>query len=145
MYRALQGGRDAYRLPPAGGAPRGRSRVRAEDRCASHAFWGARRGWESGEGLPRAAACGPWNRGDGMCTWRLIGPIGCPQAAEKGPSAALARSRGAAAYGVSTPRTAHRAPPGIWTFSSSLGEKGFLSILLLLVSACAAPISVTQA
>jgi hypothetical protein len=25
----------------------------------------------------------------------------------------------------STPHSAHRAPPGIWTFLSSLGENGF--------------------
>jgi len=44
------------------------------------------------------------------------------QAAEKGPSAALARSRGAATYGLSTPRTSRRAPFCIRTFLSSLGR-----------------------
>ena len=42
----------------------------------------------------------------------------------------MARSRGAATYVLSTPRTSHRAPPCIWTFLSSLGENGFFSILL---------------
>ena len=46
--------------------------------------------------------------------------IAAEQAAEKGPSAALARSRGAATYGPSTPR----ASPCIWTFLSSLPEAG---------------------
>ena len=52
------------------------------------------------------------------------------QAAEKGPSAALARSRGAATYVLSTPRASHRAPPCIWTFLSSLGENESFSSLL---------------
>jgi hypothetical protein len=52
------------------------------------------------------------------------------QAAQKGPSATLARSRGAAAYVLSTPRTSPRAPPCIWTFLSSLVEIGFPNILL---------------
>ena len=52
------------------------------------------------------------------------------QAAEKGPSAALAPSRGAATYGLSTPRTSHRAPPCIWTFLGSLVENEFFSFLL---------------
>ncbi len=52
------------------------------------------------------------------------------QAAEKGPSAALARSRDAAAYGLSTPRASHRAPPCIWSFLSSLGKSEIFSILL---------------
>jgi len=63
------------------------------------------------------------------------------QAAEKGPSAALARSRGAAAYGPSTPRTCTHPPDGyparrpakprdIWTFLSSLGVNEFFRILL---------------
>ena len=41
----------------------------------------------------------------------------------------MARSRGAAAYGRSTPRTSLRAPPGIWTFLSSLGKRGLRSNL----------------
>jgi hypothetical protein len=45
------------------------------------------------------------------------------QATEKGPFTALASSRGAATYELSTPRTAHRVPPCTWIFLSSLGEK----------------------
>ena len=51
------------------------------------------------------------------------------QAAEKGPSAALARSRGAATYRPSTPRTSPPAPPCIWTFLSSLGKSEFFNTL----------------
>jgi len=62
------------------------------------------------------------------------------QAAEKGPSAALARSRGAATYVLSTPRTSHRAPPCIWTFLSSLGkEQSFLILIGELVRAIELP------
>ena len=57
------------------------------------------------------------------------------QAAEKGPSAALARrvpipqdGCGAAAY-VCTPRTPRRWPPCSWTFLSSLGKFQFLTIV----------------
>jgi len=57
------------------------------------------------------------------------------QAAEKGPSAALARSRGAATYRPSTPRTSPPAPPCIWTFLSSLGKRGFFSTRLIQRSA----------
>ena len=52
------------------------------------------------------------------------------QAAEKDPSASLTRSRGAATYGLSTPRTSHRVPPCIWTFLSSLRKSEPFSILL---------------
>jgi hypothetical protein len=44
------------------------------------------------------------------------------QAAEKGPSAALRCSRGAATYALSTPRASDRAAPCIWAFLSSLKE-----------------------
>ena len=66
----------------------------------------------------------------------VAGSLGAKQAAEKGPSAETHLrwvppcSRGAATYGLSTPRTSHRAPPCISTFLSSLGEIGFFSILL---------------
>jgi hypothetical protein len=53
------------------------------------------------------------------------------QAAEKGPSAALARSRGAAAYVLNTPRTSHRSPPCTWAFLSSLTKKWLISSLLV--------------
>ena len=42
----------------------------------------------------------------------------------------MARSRGAATYGPSTPRTSPRAPPCLWTFLSSLRKSEFFSILL---------------
>jgi hypothetical protein len=52
------------------------------------------------------------------------------QAAEKGPSAALPRSRGAATYVLSTPRASDRAAPCTWAFLSSLRENEFSRNLL---------------
>lgn len=49
------------------------------------------------------------------------------QAAEKGPSPALPRSRGAATYAPSTPRASDRVAPWISAFLSSLVENQLFS------------------
>jgi len=67
------------------------------------------------------------------------------QAAEKGLSAALAPSCGAATYAPSTPRApagTHRrwvTPPCIWTFLNSLGTSGLFGNLLSVLGRHFAP------
>jgi len=87
--------------------------LEADDSCAA--------------GRPRSRSLGVVG---GSAVARPLLPSRLLKKAHLSASGGLARSRGAATYGLSTARTSHRTPPCIWTFLSSLGENGFFSILL---------------